>query len=40
MYIWQTKTLPESTGPSDFFKPLHTIPADQAFRPVARAAVH
>jgi len=34
MYVWQTKTPAESTGPWDFFKMLHTIPADQAFKPV------
>jgi branched-chain amino acid transport system substrate-binding protein len=37
MYVWQTKTPAESTGPWDFFKLLHTIPADQAFRPVGES---
>jgi branched-chain amino acid transport system substrate-binding protein len=37
MYVWQTKTLAESTGPWDFFKLLHTIPADKAFRPVGES---
>ncbi|MDQ2803286.1 MAG: ABC transporter substrate-binding protein [Pseudomonadota bacterium] len=37
MYLWQTKTPAESTGPWDFFKLLHTIPPDRAFKPLAES---
>ena len=35
VYLFTTKTPAESTGPWDFYKVLATIPADQAFRPMA-----
>ena len=35
MYLMTTKTPGESTGPWDVFKAVRTIPADQAFRPLA-----
>ena len=35
VYIFQTKAPAESKGPWDFFKLVATIPADQAFRPLA-----
>ena len=35
MYVWQTKTLEESKEPWDFFKLVHTIPPDLAFKPLA-----
>lgn len=34
-YVFQVKTPAESKGPWDLYKLLDTIPADQAFRPVA-----
>jgi branched-chain amino acid transport system substrate-binding protein len=33
-YLWQVKTPAESKGPWDYYKPLATTPADQAFRPL------
>ncbi len=35
MYLFQVKTPGESRGEWDFYKLLDTIPADQAFRPIA-----
>lgn len=35
MYLAEVKKLSESKGPYDYFKILTTIPADQAFRPLA-----
>ena len=35
MYLFQVKTPAESKGPWDYYKLLDTIPADQAFRPLA-----
>jgi len=35
MSVWRTKTVAESTGDWDFFKLLRTIPAEQAFKPMA-----
>jgi branched-chain amino acid transport system substrate-binding protein len=35
MYVWKTKTVAESTGDWDYFKLLRTIPAGQAFKPMA-----
>ncbi len=35
MFVWKTKSPGESEGPWDFFKLLQTIPAAQAFRPLA-----
>ncbi len=37
MYVWETKTPAESKEPWDFFKMLHTIPMDRAFRPAAES---
>jgi branched-chain amino acid transport system substrate-binding protein len=34
MYLYQVKAPSESTGPWDFYKPVATIPADKAFRPM------
>ncbi len=33
-YLWQVKTPGESKFPYDYYKPLATTPADQAFRPL------
>ncbi len=33
-YLWEVKTPAESKGPWDYYKPLATTPADQAFRPM------
>lgn len=35
MYLWQVKTPAESKGPWDYLKPVSTIPAEQAFQPLA-----
>ena len=35
VFLFATKTPAESTGDWDFYKILATIPADQAFRPMA-----
>lgn len=35
MYLFEVKTPAESQGPWDFYKTVATIPADQAFRPLA-----
>jgi len=35
MYLFQVKTPAESTGPWDYYNLLATIPADEAFRPLA-----
>ena len=35
MYLVEVKKPAESKGPYDYFKVLDTIPADQAFRPLA-----
>jgi branched-chain amino acid transport system substrate-binding protein len=35
MYVWQTKTPAESTGPWDYFKLVSTIPPDRAFKSMA-----
>jgi branched-chain amino acid transport system substrate-binding protein len=35
VYLFQTKTPAESHGDWDFYKILSTIPAEQAFRPLA-----
>jgi branched-chain amino acid transport system substrate-binding protein len=34
MYLFEVKTPAESKGPWDYYKPLATIPADEAFRPM------
>jgi branched-chain amino acid transport system substrate-binding protein len=33
-YLWEVKKPAESKGPWDYYKPLATTPADQAFRPL------
>ena len=33
-YLWQVKTPAESKGPWDYYKPVASTPADQAFRPL------
>ena len=33
-YLWQVKTPAESKGPYDYYKPVASTPADQAFRPL------
>ena len=33
-YLWQVKTPGESKGPWDYYKPVASTPADQAFRPL------
>jgi len=38
MYLFEVKRPEESTGPWDYFKLRATIPAEQAFRPLARSA--
>jgi branched-chain amino acid transport system substrate-binding protein len=35
VYLYETKTAAESTGEWDMFKQIGTVPADQAFRPLA-----
>ena len=35
MYLWQVKTPAESKAPWDYLKPVATIPAEQAFQPLA-----
>jgi branched-chain amino acid transport system substrate-binding protein len=37
-YLWEVKKPSESKGPWDYYKPLATTPADQAFRPLAQSA--
>jgi len=37
-YVFQVKTPAESKYPWDYYKLLATIPADQAFRPLAQSA--
>jgi branched-chain amino acid transport system substrate-binding protein len=34
-YLWEVKTPAESKGPWDYYKPLATTPADEAFRPLS-----
>jgi branched-chain amino acid transport system substrate-binding protein len=34
-YLFEVKTPAESTGPWDYYKLVSTIPADEAFRPIA-----
>ena len=35
MYLFEVKTPAASTGPWDYYKLVATIPADEAFRPLA-----
>lgn len=37
-YLWQVKSPAESKGPWDYYKPLATTPADEAFRPLDKSA--
>jgi branched-chain amino acid transport system substrate-binding protein len=37
-YLWEVKKPAESKGPWDYYKPLATTPADQAFRPLSAGA--
>jgi branched-chain amino acid transport system substrate-binding protein len=37
MFLFEVKKPAESSGPWDLYKQLATIPADQAFRPVAES---
>jgi branched-chain amino acid transport system substrate-binding protein len=37
-YLWEVKKPSESKGPWDYYKPLATTPADQAFRPIEKGA--
>jgi branched-chain amino acid transport system substrate-binding protein len=37
MYLYQVKTPVESKRPWDFYKLIATIPADQAFQPLAQS---
>jgi branched-chain amino acid transport system substrate-binding protein len=37
-YLWEVKKPSESKGPGDYYKPLATTPADQAFRPIEKGA--
>ena len=34
-YLFEVKRPEESKGPWDYYKPLQTTPADEAFRPLA-----
>ena len=38
MYVLQAKTAAESSGGWDAYKLVQTIPADEAFRPLAQSA--
>jgi branched-chain amino acid transport system substrate-binding protein len=40
MYLWQVKTPAESKGPWDYLKPVATIPAEQAFQPLAQSTCY
>jgi len=35
-YLWEVKTPAESKGPYDYYKPIASTPADQAFRPLGK----
>src|ERR1700733_4769625 len=37
-YLWEVKKPSESKGPWDYYKPLGTTPADEAFRPLDKGA--
>jgi branched-chain amino acid transport system substrate-binding protein len=37
-YLWEVKKPAESKGPWDYYKPLATTPADEAFRPLDKGA--
>jgi len=37
MYLYEVKKPSESKGPWDYYKLIHEIPADQAFRPLAQS---
>jgi branched-chain amino acid transport system substrate-binding protein len=38
MYLYQVKSPQESKYPYDYYKPIATIPADQAFRPISEGS--
>jgi len=40
MYLWEVKTPAESKGPWDYLKPIKTIPAEQAFQPLAASSCY
>lgn len=40
MYLWQVKTPGESKGPWDYLKLVKTIPAEQAFMPLAQSTCY
>lgn len=40
MYLWQVKTPAESKAPWDYLKPVATIPAEQAFQPLAQSTCY
>ncbi len=37
-YLWEVKSPAESKGPYDYYKPIASTPADQAFRPLGKGA--
>lgn len=40
MYLWEVKSPTESKGPWDYLKAIKTIPADQAFQPMAAGSCY
>jgi branched-chain amino acid transport system substrate-binding protein len=40
MYLWEVKSPAESKGPWDYLKPIKTIPAEQAFQPLAASTCY
>jgi branched-chain amino acid transport system substrate-binding protein len=40
MYLWEVKSPAESKGPWDYLKPVKTIPAEQAFMPLAQSTCY
>jgi branched-chain amino acid transport system substrate-binding protein len=40
MYLWQVKSPAESKAPWDYLKPVATIPAEQAFQPLAQSSCY
>ncbi|GAP38021.1 ABC transporter substrate-binding protein [Piscinibacter sakaiensis] len=40
MYLWEVKSPAESKYPWDYLKPVKTIPADQAFMPLAQSSCY
>ena len=37
-YLWEVKKPSESKAPYDYYKPIATTPADEAFRPLGKGA--